>query len=189
MWRFTKITAITIAVVMLGLSSAAQSASQERGDASVKSDTPASADVLVSSAQEQARQSEKNVIVVFRASWCRYCRRLEAMLSDPEVRAVLDARFQIVWLQVLEPPARKAEETPGAVKLMQSWGGTGGLPFYAILSPERKQPLVTSGSLGFPMSPEENDRFIELLQSTTPSMSDAELATLRRYLDNSGARR
>ncbi len=155
----------------------------------------ASADTktIMDRAKKQAAREHKEVLVKFSASWCGPCHLVDAVLADPPVKAIMDPRFVIVDLDAAENVGdSKHQETPGAQAYMASLGSKEiNLPFLAVLKPSGAlvfnsiRPVQGSdpgGNLGYPESPQELDWFLSKLHDAQPSISGAELATIRQSL-------
>ena len=108
---------------------------------------------LIATAQAAAKTNDRAVLVFFHASWCSWCRRLEGVLAQPPVKAVLDRHFVVQWLTILERGPKATLDNPGAAELYQAWGGgpKSGIPFYGVL--DAKGALKASSLAG---SPAEN---------------------------------
>ena len=154
--------------------------------------TPAPARELIASARAAAQ--DKAVLVAFHASWCSWCRRLEATLNRPAVKTIMDKHFVIQWLTIQERGPKAALDNPGAAELYATWvgGADAGIPFYGVLdakgglassSIRPLKPGAPAGNLGYPGSPEEIQAFLGLLKDGAPSLTAAELAILGRELD------
>ena len=138
----------------------------------------------------KAKASGRTPLVLFHASWCGWCRKLERALASPEVSGVLGKYFESAWLDVLERAGRKSLENPGGNELLASWGGAdAGLPFYAVLDAKGNvlaSALMTgtdgkvSGAAGFPGTPGEIEHFLAMLRKGAPRMTPAEIDALRK---------
>ena len=95
-----------------------------------------SAENILNNSLIQARESNKPVMVIFHASWCKWCRHLEDALNSPDLKKIINDHFVIAYIDVLEQKEKKEElENPGGEKIMNDLGGKeAGLPFYAFLN-------------------------------------------------------
>jgi hypothetical protein len=150
---------------------------------------PPEAGKVVAEASAKAAASGKSVMVFFHASWCGWCRRLAAYPAARAIKPILDKYFEMVWLDVQERGAAKAQENPGGAKLMVNLGGaTSGLPFFAVLD-ARGKTLATSlnptnaRNIGCPESLAEIGHFQNMVRAGAPKVTDAELTTLRQGLE------
>lgn len=151
---------------------------------------PAPAREVVEGLLARAKASGRSPLVLFHASWCGWCRKLERTLARPEVKPILEKHFETAWLQVQERAGKKSLENPGGNELLASWGAAeAGLPFYAVL--DGKGAVVASalmrgpdgkvtGASGFPGTAEEIDHFLAMVGKGAPRISRSELDTLRK---------
>lgn len=150
---------------------------------------PEPATKVVDEAVERAKAESKTVWVDFGASWCGWCRKLEAFLAAPEVKDIIEKHYLIVPLTVMESANKKALENPGGEEVMKELGGDGaGLPFYAFLDRSGKKianslAMPNGGNIGFPASPNGIDAFVALIDKTAPALSSAERERLVGYLN------
>lgn len=151
---------------------------------------PESADVLLKKAYAQAKKEKKNVFVIFHASWCGWCKKLDASINDPSCSDYFNKNYVFVHLTVNESTDKKNLENPGAVDLFNKHtGGKSGIPFFLIYknngvliadSNIRKEGegLDKPGSnMGCPASPEEVASFVEVLKKTS-KINEQEIAAI-----------
>src|SRR5260370_30167147 len=81
-----------------------------------------SAQELLSAAAKTARAQNKTIMVHFSASWCGWCKRLDAFLNAPEVGKLMADNYVLLELVVQESREKKALENPGAAELMKQMG-------------------------------------------------------------------
>jgi thioredoxin-related protein len=92
---------------------------------------------ILKAASVKAKTENKNVMVIFHASWCGWCKRLDASLNDTTIKKYFDDNFVITHLSVQETQEKKNLETPGADAFLEKYKGTkSGLPFFLILNTE-----------------------------------------------------
>ncbi|HVZ56353.1 MAG TPA: thioredoxin family protein [Chitinophagaceae bacterium] len=155
------------------------------------------ADRILQDALHEASGGQKRILVIFHASWCGWCRKMDSSLADPSCRAFFDSQFVICHITVLESPDRRDRENPGGRGMMNRFGGSGkGIPYWVILD-ERGTRLADSrmpagpggalagdGNCGCPAQPAEVAYFISVLKKTTPITAGQADAIARRFLRN-----
>lgn len=136
-----------------------------------------------------AGEQNKNVLIIFHASWCVWCRKMDASLAHAEVAPLVNRYFLIEHLTVDESPDKKHLENAGAKELMEKNGGANaGLPYWLVMNAEGE--IVADANYrqgknsGCPATEEEVAHFIEVLKKTT-SLHAAELEIIRkRFREN-----
>jgi thiol:disulfide interchange protein len=148
------------------------------------------AETLLKAAQAKAKAEKKNVFVMFDASWCGWCKRLEKFMDDKEIKGLLQKNFVIVTIDVLEEPAKEALENPGGEAVLKTLHGeNAGLPFTAILSSEGKLIVNShekpdkSSNIGYPAAANEIAHFMTMLKKGAPRLTDAERAKIKGWLE------
>ena len=143
---------------------------------------------IIDQALKTAKAQNKTVFVHFGASWCVWCKQLDAMLMSPEVGKLISDHFVLVNLTVQESDDKKALENPGAQAIMEKNGaGKAGVPYYLFLDANGKK-LVDSlampkgANIGYPATPEEIKTFEGLLPKAAPRMTPAQRASVTDYL-------
>lgn len=106
------------------------------GSAFAQATLPSSETVL-NNAYAQATKENKKVILIFHASWCGWCKKMDASLNDPICKKMFDDNYVIAHLDVMEQPAKANLENPGSMDVMKKLGGEkSGLPFWLVLDPK-----------------------------------------------------
>ncbi|RXG18463.1 thioredoxin-like protein [Leeuwenhoekiella aestuarii] len=62
----------------------------------------------------KAQLEDKKVLVIFHASWCGWCKKMEKQLKDPQISESIDDTFVITYLAVMEAKDKKDQENSGA---------------------------------------------------------------------------
>ena len=156
---------------------AAQDA-QEKGIETMPGGAP-DINPIYAAAQKRAGSNGKLVLAVTCSTTCQPCHQLAAMLKDPTIKPILDARFETVWVDVGENPAYKKLENKNAWTLVHRLDLNTGLPSYAAITPDGKV-LERSGSIGYPV-PRDTAVFMRVLGAGKP-LSEDEKAAVETYL-------
>ena len=141
---------------------------------------PGTAEEILQASYEKANKENKNILLIFHASWCGWCKKMDASINDKSCKKFFNDNYIITHLTVDESAENKKLENPGAEELkIKFHGQQAGLPFFVVLSPNgellgdsfiRKdgQDLDTPGdNMGCPAATEEVAAFCELLRKTS----------------------
>jgi thiol-disulfide isomerase/thioredoxin len=151
---------------------------------------PQSSAELLEVAYGQAKKENKNVMVVFHASWCGWCRKMDKSLEDPACKKFFDKNYVIVHMVVYETKGKEQLETPGAEAFLASHQGNDqGLPYWIILDKKGERLAdskmeKTGSNTGCPATEDEVSHFISMLKKTSVLKED-ELGIIRkRFREN-----
>lgn len=141
------------------------------------------ASVLMKQAYAQASKENKKVFVMFHASWCGWCKKMDANMTNAACAKSFTDNYVIVHLVVKESPKNKDLENPGAEDLLKKYKGEqAGLPFWLML--DAKGTVLTDSfnakgeNIGCPGSAEEVAEFTAKLKKTS-KMTDKQLAVIK----------
>ena len=179
----TKITLLVGALIVSGLL--------------VAQTTPEPAAKVMEAAYKQAAKEKKNVMVVFHASWCGWCKKFDASVNDSTCKDFFNKSFVIIHLTILENADKKQLENPGAIDIYNNNGGTGGgIPYFLIydktgklladskMKPAGAGPDVKASNMGCPASEEEVAAFVEVLKKTSKITDKEATAITARFKKN-----
>jgi thioredoxin-related protein len=150
---------------------------------------PLPAEKIMTKAFSEAKASDKNVFLIFHASWCGWCKRLDKAMQSDELKTIFETNYTIVHLDVLERGEKIAAlENPGGREYMKKLGGEkSGLPFYAFLKSDGEKisdsnVMPKETNIGYPGSEEEIEAFGKLLRSASNRLDDAQYTAVIEYL-------
>ena len=142
-----------------------------------------SANEILTSAKAKASAEKKAIFVHFGASWCGYCKKLDAFLERPDIKPVFEKYFVPVTLVVQEK--NKSLENAGADALHKKLGGPAGLPYSSFLDADGRM-IVNSKkdgeNIGYPVQPQEIDWFVQMMKKAAPNISSDDLKTIETAL-------
>lgn len=150
---------------------------------SVAQQTP-SADAVLKEARAKAARENKKVMVIFHASWCGWCKKMDASLNDPSVKDFFDKNYVITHLTIDESPDKKNLENPGAAELNKKWGGENqGIPFWVVMDKDGSiladSQIEPGKNVGCPATEEEVAHFIKVLKKTS-SINEEQIAAVEK---------
>jgi len=143
-----------------------------------------SADEVLQLAYTQAAKERKNVLLIFHASWCGWCIKMDSSLQDTNVKPLIDNNYVTAHLTVYESPNKKGLENPGALEFLTKLGGADqGLPYWMILDKDGKlladAQYKPGENSGCPAAEVEVAHFINVLRKTS-SLNEAQLKVIEK---------
>ncbi len=138
-----------------------------------------SADAVMKEAYTKAARSGKKVFLIFHASWCVWCKKMETSMKDSTCKNSFDKNFVTVYLDVDETDDKKSLENPGADEMRNKYFGKDqGIPFWLIFDKDGKlladskirkdgEGPAEGSNVGCPAAENEVKYFIDVLKKTT----------------------
>ncbi len=135
----------------------------------------ARASVIMSEAYAKAEKEDKKVFIMFHASWCGWCKKMDAKMNDPALKAYFDDNFVIEQLVNMEQKQKVYLDTPVAETMFKKYTNNKsiGIPFWLIFN--AKGELLEDSfnannkdkNIGCPQQDHEVKEFVRILKSTT----------------------
>ncbi len=136
----------------------------------------ATAPAVLKAAGAKAAREDKKVLVLFKASWCRWCRKFDALLADPELRLAWERSYVVARINVRERGELKNLENPGWEAVMKQLRARDDVdvPYMAILDSGGTKladslrlgdgPIPSNA--GYPSLPQEIAAFVATIERT-----------------------
>jgi thioredoxin-related protein len=146
---------------------------------------------LIDKARATAAKEDKNVLVIFHASWCGWCKKFEKVLALEGIKPIIDKAYVIVPLTVMESEQLKANENPNGMAVLKELGGENqGIPYFAAIGKNGKMIMNSkrpiegkeAANVGCPATPEEIAYFMKFLEKTAPKITAAERDLIAKKL-------
>ncbi|MBS7333096.1 thioredoxin family protein [Faecalibacter bovis] len=126
---------------------------------------------IMDNAYNQAKIENKNVFLIFHASWCGWCKKMEKNMEDDLVKEYFDSNYVKAFITVEERGEKAKLNTPGGNNLVEKLGGKNqGLPYWVILDEKGnvlKDSRINGENVGGPASEKEVDFLISVLEPTS----------------------
>jgi len=138
---------------------------------------------ILEAAYKKAAAENKNVLLIFHASWCGWCHKMDSSINDPSCKKFFADNYIITHLVVHESADKKQLENAGAEELLRQYKAfDSGIPFWVVLDKNGKllyDSFIKNvngdlGIIGCPATEEEVNTFIKILNQSS-LLSDKEL--------------
>ena len=151
---------------------------------------PPSSDEIMNEAFATAKKENKKVFVIFHASWCGWCHKMDTAMNDISVKKYFDDNFVVRHLVIFESEKNLNLENKGSREMYARYNDENqGIPFWLIFDKDEKllgdarmkvvsNDKVTLQNCGCPATKDEVEHFINVLQKTT-SLKSEQLEKIR----------
>jgi thiol-disulfide isomerase/thioredoxin len=156
-----------------------------------------SASEIMREAMQTAAKENKNIFIIFHASWCGWCHKMDSAMNDRTCRDFFNENYVIRHLVVDEFKDKKDLENTGADAMRTKYHGDDeGIPFWLIFDKngnlladsQRRPPGASLNSKGeniaCPASEKEVAYFIEVLKKTSRISETEQAAVQKRFRQN-----
>jgi thioredoxin-related protein len=141
---------------------------------------------ILSVAYKQAADSNKNVLLIFHASWCGWCKKMDSAINDASCKKLFDDNYIIEHLTTNETADKKHLENLGAKEILAHYkAATSGLPVWLVLDKYGnllgdsfiKEKGKATINIGCPANEDEVKKFVKTLKQTS-KLTDKELCII-----------
>jgi len=158
---------------------------------------PLSANEIMQEAMQLAAKEKKNVLIIFHASWCGWCHKMDSSINDKTCKKFFDNNYVIRHLVVDESKDKQNLDNPGADELRTKYNGDNeGIPFWLVfdkdgnlladsqLRPEGASLQTKGQNVGCPAAEKEVAHFISVLKKTSHINKSEQAAIEKRFRQN-----
>lgn len=152
---------------------------------------------IIKEACAEAGKQHKNALIIFHASWCIWCHRLDSSINDVSCSNFFNNNFVIKHVTAFEVDKNEKLNTPGATEFLKAHHADGqGIPTWFIFDKDgnlladsqlrhQGQSSNEEGiNVGCPSNETEINYFISVLEKTSTISSDEEAAIKKRFASN-----
>ncbi|MBS1626495.1 MAG: thioredoxin family protein [Bacteroidetes bacterium] len=158
---------------------------------------PTAQNIIDKSCKEAGKQNKK-VFIIFHASWCGWCHKMDSSMNDVSCKNYFEKNFVIAHITVYERGEKEKLNNAGGEDILKKYhADKQGIPAWFILDKNGKlladsqirptgASLDTEGkNVGCPAQKNEVEHFIKVLKQTT-ALSETNANAIRaKFLKNS----
>ncbi len=144
------------------------------------------ANEILDAAYKAATVENKKVLLIFHASWCGWCHKMDSSINNPSCKKFFTDNYIITHLVVHESEGKKQLENAGAHDVLKKYKAfESGIPFWVVLDKNGnllydsfiKNADGSTTIIGCPASAKEITAFVKILKASS-SLNDKELAVI-----------
>ena len=157
----------------------------------------ASTEAIIKQACKEAGEQRKNAFIIFHASWCIWCHKLDSSMNDASCKNLFNNNYVIKHITVFETDNKKKLNNPGGEAFLKThYANDQGIPAWFIfdssgnlLADSQLRPpgskLNTEGSnVGCPANETEINYFMHVLENTSQISNEEKEAVKKRFAKN-----
>ena len=152
---------------------------------------------IIKEACVEAGKQHKNALIIFHASWCIWCHKLDSSINDISCKDFFNNNFVIQHITAFEVDKSEKLNTPGAIEFLKAhYADEQGIPAWFIF--DKNGNLLADSQLrnngqskdeeginvGCPSDETEINYFISVLKKTSTIGSDQEAVIKKRFAAN-----
>ena len=158
---------------------------------------PITAQSIILEACKEAGQQNKSAFIIFHASWCIWCHKMDSSMNDASCRKYFEDYYVIKHITVFETGEMIKNNNPGGEEFLAAHHASDqGIPAWFIfdkdgniIADSQKRSagtnLDTEGqNVGCPANEQEVNYFIDVLKKTSSLSNEEEQAIRKRFLKN-----
>jgi len=158
---------------------------------------PTSVENIIQQTCEKAGRENKNAYIIFHASWCVWCHRLDSSINDPSCAKFFRDHFVIQHITAFEIDEKEKLNNPGWKQFLTTHHLIDqGIPAWFIFDKDgtlladsqKRSPGAgfdkEGSNIGCPANGQEVDYFIEILKKVASLSAEDEQAIRSRFLKN-----
>jgi thiol-disulfide isomerase/thioredoxin len=155
------------------------------------------AKTIIKEACAEAGKQHKNALIIFHASWCIWCHKLDSSINDISCNNFFNNNFVIQHITAFEVGKNEKLNTLGAIEFLKAHhADEQGIPVWFIFDKDGNlladSQLRHNGqskneegiNVGCPSNETEINYFISVLEKTSTISNDEEAAIKKRFAAN-----
>lgn len=147
-----------------------------------------SAQNIVEEICKQAALQHKNAFIIFHASWCGWCRKLDNNMNSPSLAPFFDSNYVTAHVTVFETDS--TQDDAGAKDFLSKYNSDKqGIPTWFIFN-DKGELLMSSFmknqsdegvNVGCPAEPQEVAYFIKVLEKTSSISAEQKASVIQLF--------